>query len=284
MTDLKRLNYYTGQFLLEKDFKDEQAYHMEKRRRLNMLFQPATVTNLDVDWRSESLEVNIGEFFVLDAQYREIVSLERLVITLTPPGPGDWYLMVAHLEERTDRDPQGIDNYTRWNETFRLIQGATIPGDGLTIPLAKFRIDSLFGTDLTIMSVDTRLNPRYGIRAVAENAIDEPQLQPQSVTASKLRRGSVGMDALGVETLCDDFVENLAPRSSHNFPCSVVDASVHQFLFVSVIPSRPDAKISYTQTVERVLGSQNNLYIVSVTNNGPATANVAVIVKALVIA
>jgi len=35
--DIKRLNYFTGQFLEAQDFIDEQSYHLEMRRRRNRL-------------------------------------------------------------------------------------------------------------------------------------------------------------------------------------------------------------------------------------------------------
>jgi len=37
MAEIKRVNYFTYQFLVEKDFTDEQAYHLGMRRRHNRL-------------------------------------------------------------------------------------------------------------------------------------------------------------------------------------------------------------------------------------------------------
>src|SRR2546428_12945912 len=35
MADIKRLNYFNSEFLVDQDFKDEQAYHLGMRRRHN---------------------------------------------------------------------------------------------------------------------------------------------------------------------------------------------------------------------------------------------------------
>ena len=46
----KRLRYFNGQFLQEKDFTDEQAYHIDRQRRHNrLLHTPGIAEGLDVE-------------------------------------------------------------------------------------------------------------------------------------------------------------------------------------------------------------------------------------------
>ena len=48
-TDMKRVNYFLGQFLEAQDFLDEQRYHVELRRRRNRLqYGPGILDGLAV--------------------------------------------------------------------------------------------------------------------------------------------------------------------------------------------------------------------------------------------
>lgn len=82
--EVKRLKYFLGQFLEEKDFQDEQAYHMEMRRRLNQAQRtPGIVYGLHVkvtpstDLSDPNITVGLG--LAIDNQGRELVIVEPIV-------------------------------------------------------------------------------------------------------------------------------------------------------------------------------------------------------------
>ena len=70
---IKRLNYFNHQFLEEKDFRDEQQYHLEMRRRLNRsLHIWGIAEGLEVA-RSGNREVTVAPGFAIDREGRELV-------------------------------------------------------------------------------------------------------------------------------------------------------------------------------------------------------------------
>src|SRR5687767_4474336 len=74
MADIKRLNYFTGQFLDAQDFKDEQTYLKEMRWRNNqILFTPGIRVGLAVAVTTDSKGVTLSPGVAFDAQGREIV-------------------------------------------------------------------------------------------------------------------------------------------------------------------------------------------------------------------
>ena len=59
--EIKRVNYYTGLFLGEEEFIDEQNYHLMMRRRLNyVLFTPGVLYGLEIDYTGDKLTVYPG--------------------------------------------------------------------------------------------------------------------------------------------------------------------------------------------------------------------------------
>src|SRR5580658_6514977 len=70
---LKRPNYFPYQFLREQDFKDEQEYHIEARRRHNKQFHSwGVVEGLEVKEHGEH-EILIQPGHAVDKAGREIV-------------------------------------------------------------------------------------------------------------------------------------------------------------------------------------------------------------------
>src|SRR2546423_12577366 len=86
--EIKRTNYFTSQFLVEADFKDEQAYHLEMRRLHNRALHVwGVVDGLTVS-KTGAREVTVSEGMVIDGQGREIVlpSLQKPQGALDRPG------------------------------------------------------------------------------------------------------------------------------------------------------------------------------------------------------
>jgi hypothetical protein len=147
MTDVKRLNYFTSQFLVEKDFKDEQGYFVDMRRRHNQLLHTWGVADggLQVLQAGDKL-VTVGVGMAVDKDGREIVLLEAQTKDLTAFGANaDVYLTLTYQEVSDPADHYtsgGIDNYTRITERPLLDASTTAPAtDGSVIVLAKVALD-----------------------------------------------------------------------------------------------------------------------------------------------
>jgi len=80
---IKRLNYFNHQFLDERDFRDEQSYHIAMRRERNrMLHLGGVVEGLQVE-RSGHREVTIQKGFALDREGRELIVSHPLTREVT---------------------------------------------------------------------------------------------------------------------------------------------------------------------------------------------------------
>jgi hypothetical protein len=70
----RRLNYFTGQLLQEQDFREEQAYHLDRLRRHNrQLHTPGITDGLEVDAQLGASEVTVARGTAVDDEGRLIV-------------------------------------------------------------------------------------------------------------------------------------------------------------------------------------------------------------------
>ncbi len=129
---IQRVNYFTGEFLKEEDFRDEQTYHMELRRRHNkLLHQQGVMDGLQVTVGQGKVTVAPG--MAIDQQGREIVLSEGdkrdLTISTAPVVVG------IKWREKEDKevDEAGVKGKKRWTEWAELVT----TDDADTIVLAK---------------------------------------------------------------------------------------------------------------------------------------------------
>lgn len=129
---IQRVNYFTGEFLKEEDFKDEQTYHMEMRRRHNkLLHQQGVMDGLQVTVGQGKVTVAPG--MAIDQQGREIVLSEGdkrdLTISTAPVVVG------IKWREKEDKevDEAGVKGKKRWTEWAELVT----TDDADTIVLAR---------------------------------------------------------------------------------------------------------------------------------------------------
>ncbi len=148
MPDIKRLNYFNGQFLVDTDFKDEQAYHLTMRRRLNQALHAWGVARGLVVTRTADKEVLVSAGVAIDGEGREIVLLadERRALPASVTPNSDLYLTVAYrdLQDEADRyQSGGANDFKRTTERPDITFTATTPsGDGSVVLLARVRIDA----------------------------------------------------------------------------------------------------------------------------------------------
>ena len=189
MAEIKRLHYFTGEFLVEKDFTDEQAYHIDMRRRHNRLFHGFGVVDGLVVSRTADRQVQITAGSAIDGQGREVVVGDTLSYLLKGGGT-TLYLTLAYEEALldADRSPQtGVSDFTRWTEQAVLGESATLPpNDGSVIVIARLALKGAGVIDV----IDTSDVPIAAVSAIAPGAVREDQIANGSVTDAKI----VGMD------------------------------------------------------------------------------------------
>ncbi|MBW2661788.1 MAG: hypothetical protein JRD93_07345 [Deltaproteobacteria bacterium] len=200
MADIKRVNYFTHQFLVEKDFDDEQDYHNDMRRRHNRVNHSWGVADgLDVT-KTKDKEVTISKGTAIDKDGQEIVLLEPLPVDLTAFGSNtDVYLSISYQEVFDEADHYtsgGIDNYTRTTERPKLESSSDapdpLPGDGSFITLARVHLDGSGNVDA---GIDNTMRKSSGSK-IAPGAVSTNELANNAVTNTKIANGQVGASEL----------------------------------------------------------------------------------------
>jgi hypothetical protein len=153
MTDIKRLNYFTSQFLGEKDFNEEQGYHVDMRRRHNRLLHSWGIADGLAVTRGGNKTVSVGAGTAIDKNGNEIVLRDPATKDLGAFGADKWiWLTLKYHEELTDRT-QGGD--TRWVERPTIEADTTLPAqDGSVIVVGKIWTDA--GGDIKGIYPDLR--------------------------------------------------------------------------------------------------------------------------------
>jgi hypothetical protein len=194
MADIKRPNYFTYQFLVEKDFDDEQAYHMQMRRRHNRLSHAWGIADgLEVT-RTGSNQVRISAGMAIDKEGREIALEEAQSYSLTASGSDvDVYLSIVYQEvfDPQDRYTQGgVDDHTRTTERPKLQDSTTAPAtDGSVIVLARIHLNAS-GAIESAGSINTAVRPLVSAK-LAPKSVNTLHIADASITADKLAPNAV---------------------------------------------------------------------------------------------
>lgn len=143
---VKRLNYFTHQFLREQDFQAEQAYHVAMRRQHNRLLHGwGVVEGCDVRKKGER-EIVIDPGIAIDNLGREIILTTPVVRDLSSFERGSHtYIAVAYDETWDEADHHsagGVDGYTRVSESPAVSEHRHEPAkDGSVITLARVHLN-----------------------------------------------------------------------------------------------------------------------------------------------
>lgn len=179
MADItKRLHYFNGQFLEEKDFSDEQEYHLDRMRRHNRLLHTSGIAEgLTVTGVVGAGDITVGVGTALDNQGRMIVLGSGESLSLNS-FPNKTVLVVISYDE-TGTDPATVGNQgqaTRWEEKpkVQLVDESAAPSEGTHIRLARVEVSG----DRTVSTLDTSVRRAAGVRVGGELAI--PRLQISS--------------------------------------------------------------------------------------------------------
>lgn len=143
---VKRLNYFTHQFLREQDFKAEQEYHVGMRRQHNLLLHGwGVVEGFDVRKKSD-YEISIEPGTAIDNQGREIVLTTPVVRNLSSfERNSQTYVTVSYGENWDEADHHvagGVDGYIRVTESPEVNERRHEPAkDGAVITLARVHLN-----------------------------------------------------------------------------------------------------------------------------------------------
>jgi len=145
---LKRLNYFDGQLLSADDFRAEQQYALETRRRHNRLLHGwGIVTGLGVAV-SDRNTVTVEPGLALDPLGRE-VDVTALISVAVKPGRSPQWVVVSYCER--DADPVLLlgGAPSRIEEGASVTLAARVAADGVVIGRIKhgargWRIDRSF--------------------------------------------------------------------------------------------------------------------------------------------
>jgi hypothetical protein len=179
---LRRLNYFTGQLLDEEDFRVEQDYHLEGRRRhLRRLHTPG-VSGLEVSTAGpRTLQVAPG--YAVDALGREIVLDDTIALAASDVAPNaSAYVTVEYGETvQHAEDPRTVEY------AIVRVRAAPPPPDGTALLLARIPVDAkgVFGEP------DMSGRPSPGVRLAAAS-VGTAELARGAVTAEKLDAGLRG--------------------------------------------------------------------------------------------
>lgn len=154
---IKRLRYFTGQFLEASDFVTEQNYHLDMRRRGNRGLYLAGILDggFVVKYLPNEKKVEISAGVAVDAQGRELVVVTS--VKESPPQTGIHFLTLNYQEQETDTQTQtgegAVSDTTRYDETPKV--GFFKDGDSFDkdtcIVLAKITVDNAG----TVSGIDT---------------------------------------------------------------------------------------------------------------------------------
>ena len=120
---VKRVHYFNHQLLREQDFNDEQAYHMEMRRRHNRLFHSwGVVDGLEVRQHGQH-EVMVEPGMALDREGREIILLEGVKRNLSSFTHDDEvYVTVSYQEDAEESDRLSVGGREEFSRTAELAE------------------------------------------------------------------------------------------------------------------------------------------------------------------
>jgi hypothetical protein len=183
----RRPHYFTGELLKEDDFRSEQAYHIEMRRRLTSVLHEWGIAGGLLVTREGDRKVSVSPGLAIDALGREIVLHATEVVEVSEYGPNAVvYLTLSYDEgfEAHDRYPSGNEEHfvsTTEYAVFGHHTGAPPKSEHHPVVLAAVHLDSKG----IIKTVDLSVRKDASAR-LAPGAVRTEALADASVTERKL--------------------------------------------------------------------------------------------------
>ncbi|MBW4643005.1 MAG: hypothetical protein KME23_08435 [Goleter apudmare HA4340-LM2] len=208
MAEIKRLNYFTSQFLIEDDFQDEQAYHRELRHRHNQLLHSWGVVEGLIVSKTGDKQVTISSGVAINKDGKEIIlPSEPPPPPLNLSGTGDVLVTIEYQDVTDEKDKDttsGVVNQFRRITERPLIKSTNSQpaNDGAVILLARVRLDTngnIEGTpDNTVRTlVSATISPgAVSTTQLANNSVNAAKIVDSAVGTSKIANGAVTVDKL----------------------------------------------------------------------------------------
>ncbi len=141
---VKRLNYYTGQFLKEKDFKDEQSYHINSLSMHNKnLHSWGIASGLEVLFDKNKKHIILEEGMAIDRNGRQVLLEKPMKIDFLKSSTSTVYLTISL--KTTESDPAEADEFggnTRIHEEALIELDKNMPDEeSAKVFLAKIIFD-----------------------------------------------------------------------------------------------------------------------------------------------
>ena len=206
--DIKRLNYFTGQFLETQDFQDEQNYHIDMRWRLNrLLYSPGIVDGGFKVTKIGDKRIKVGAGFAIDGNGRELLIItpqEKDISGFAANASVYIALRYAYATLPEDnRTKENISGFIRITERPEIKLLSALPSGndvGIDIPIAKLQLDGSGNTQSTIDTSVRQLanlmvrGGKVGIgttgpEAKLEVAVDANDANTKPLVVGKLIRG-----------------------------------------------------------------------------------------------
>ena len=131
-----RPNYFSGKVLGVEDFREEQQYHLGKHRRhLQTLHGSGVAHGLDVSVSSDGSSVTVAPGLAIDANGREIVLEEAVLIAPPPDATSPVWVALEYAERAIDVVPTAKDEpqASRIEEGCRITLIASPSDTGVTV-------------------------------------------------------------------------------------------------------------------------------------------------------
>lgn len=160
---VKRLNYFYGQFLNEKDFQDEQSYHINALSMHNKNAHSwGIASGLDASVDKSRKHVILDSGMAIDRNGKQIILEKRVKIDVSEASISPVFLTISLKTTRTD--PSGTDEFsgnTRILEEPNIELEKSMPDDkSMNIFLAELKLDT---ENNVILSVDTSKRKIIGL-------------------------------------------------------------------------------------------------------------------------
>jgi len=187
---IKRVNFFDRQFLRAKEFQEEQAYQINRRRRHTQLLHTSGVAGegLQVSGTAGSNVVTVSSGMAIDPEGKEIVLDEPRPVTM-PTGQASVELFIEYKEEASDaRTESGITGFTRITERPSFIvapPGAATPN---AVKLARIPLNAANGQ--VNGPIDNSVRSGAGT-AIGNLTITTDKLANLAVTSAKLANNAV---------------------------------------------------------------------------------------------
>ncbi|MGV0025314.1 hypothetical protein [Phormidesmis priestleyi] len=230
MPDIKRLNYFNQQFLVEADFEDEQKYHLEMRRRHTRLLHTSGIAEGLQVVKTDAKKLKVTPGTAIDSRGQEIILLDDFAIDLSTPASTSAanavvFITLTYGEKESDPQPPApatpVGN-TRVTEKPTIVASTTTP-DSSVVQLAKITLDGSGNVPGNVNDVSDG-----GVRVAAGSVLAD-----NSVSVKKLKKTLSSLS--GTDTV------TIGPGASQQIPAFTAPLASASSAFLVVYAFSPTA-------------------------------------------